>query len=51
MLVAPTGDQNLGDSCDDLGRIVLPDTGSYAVEVYSDGTATGACSFQLRAGG
>ena len=51
MLVAPTGDQNLGDSCDDLGRIVLTETGSYAVEVYSDGTATGACSFQLRAGG
>ncbi len=49
-LVGPAGNIILGHSCDDLGRVVLPDGGTYGVEVYSDGTATGAYAFQVRAG-
>ena len=49
-LVGPSGSLSIGNSTDDLGRIVLPETGAYAVEVYADGTATGAYSFQLRSG-
>jgi len=37
-----------GNACDDLGRFVLPNAGTYTIEVYSDGTATGAYKFQLR---
>ena len=32
---------SLGTASEDLGRIVLPEAGTYAVEVYADGTATG----------
>jgi hypothetical protein len=38
----------LGSACVDLGRIVLPDAGTYAIEVYADGTAAGAYAFQFR---
>ena len=47
-LVDPSGKANLGNACDDLGRFVLPNAGTYTIEVYSDGTATGAYKFQLR---
>jgi hypothetical protein len=48
-IVGPSGARlSLASACVDLGRIVLPDTGSYAVEIYADGTAAGAYSFQLR---
>ncbi|MGD0019700.1 MAG: RHS repeat-associated core domain-containing protein [Candidatus Limnocylindrales bacterium] len=47
-LVDPSGKANLGNACDDLGRFVLPNAGTYVVEIYSDGTATGAYTFQLR---
>ena len=47
-LVDPSGKANLGNACDDLGRFVLPDAGTYTIEVYSDGIATGAYAFQLR---
>jgi RHS repeat-associated protein len=49
-LVGPSGRITLGTSCTDLGPVVLPLAGLYAVEVYSDGTATGAYAFQVRAG-
>jgi RHS repeat-associated protein len=47
-LIDPAGKSNIGNSCDDLGRFVLAAAGTYTIEVYSDGTATGAYSFQLR---
>lgn len=47
-LIDPAGKSNIGNACDDLGRFVLPAAGTYTIEVYSDGTATGAYSFQLR---
>ena len=37
-------------ACKDLGRRVLPATGTYAIELYADGTATGAYAFRLRSG-
>jgi len=49
-LVGTSGDTVLGNSLDDLGRIVLPATGPYAVEVYADGTAAGQYAFQVRSG-
>jgi len=49
-LVGPSGRITPGTSCTDLGPVVLPVDGSYAVEVYSDGTATGPYKFQVRAG-
>ncbi len=33
-------------ACHDLGRVVLSTAGTYTVEVYSDGTATGAYGFR-----
>jgi hypothetical protein len=47
-LIDPSGKSNIGNACDDLGRFVLPNAGTYTIEVYSDGTATGAYKFQLR---
>jgi RHS repeat-associated protein len=47
-IVDPSGKANLGNACDNLGRFVLSDAGNYTIEVYSDGTATGAYRFQLR---
>jgi len=48
-LDAPSGNRlSLGHACDDLGKITLPDSGSYAVEVYADGTAAGSYTFQVR---
>lgn len=37
-----------GNACDDLGRIVLADAGTYAIEISSDGTAAGAYAFEFR---
>jgi RHS repeat-associated protein len=51
-LVGPSGSRlGLGTASEDLGRIVLPDAGTYAVEVYADGTATGPYAFQVSPGG
>jgi hypothetical protein len=51
-LVGPSGSRlSLGTASEDLGRIVLPDAGTYAVEVYADGTATGPYAFQVGPGG
>ena len=47
-LIDPAGKSNIGNVCDDLGRFVLAGAGTYTIEVYSDGTATGAYAFQLR---
>jgi RHS repeat-associated protein len=47
-LIDPAGKSNIGNSCDDLGRFALATAGTYTIEVYSDGTATGAYAFQLR---
>jgi hypothetical protein len=47
-LIDPAGKSNLGNACDDLGRLVLANAGTYTIEVYSDSTATGAYAFQLR---
>ncbi len=49
-LVGPSGRIALATSSTDLDRVVLPSTGAYAIEVYADGTATGAYAFQVRAG-
>jgi hypothetical protein len=49
-LIGTSGDMVLGNSVDDLGQIVLPATGPYAVEVYADGTAAGQYAFQVRSG-
>jgi RHS repeat-associated protein len=49
-LVAPSGRQNLGNACDDLGRIVLAEAGTYTVQVFSGGTAVGPYSFLVTAG-
>ncbi len=38
------------DSCDDLGRVALPDAGTYTIRVSSDAVATGAFAFALQAG-
>ena len=48
-LTAPSGTLlSLGHACIDLGRFVLPDAGTYTVEVYTDNeTATGAYAFQV----
>ena len=35
------------DGCHDLGRRVLPDSGTYAIQIYADDTATGAYGFEL----
>ena len=35
------------DGCHDLGRLVLPDAGTYAIQVYADDTTTGDYAFQL----
>jgi len=47
-LIDPAGKSNIGNACDDLGRFVLVGAGRYTIEIYSDGTATGAYAFQLR---
>ena len=47
-LIDPSAKSNIGNACDDLGRFVLANAGTYTIEVYSDGTATGAYKFQLR---
>jgi RHS repeat-associated protein len=47
-LVGPSRNLTLGHSCDDLGQVVLPEAGSYAVEVYADDTAAGPYTFELR---
>ena len=49
-LNGPSGRITIASSCNDLGRFVLPSAGTYAVEVYADGPATGAYTFQVRAG-
>jgi len=48
-LDSPSGSRlSLGHACDDLGKITLPDSGSYAVEVYADDAAAGPYAFQVR---
>jgi RHS repeat-associated protein len=49
-LLRPDGRSvGLANLCDDLGRLVLPDEGTYTIEVFSDGPATGDYAFQLLA--
>jgi RHS repeat-associated protein len=51
-LLGPDGRElGLDRSCVDLGRRVLSSAGTYTVEIYSDGTATGAYGFRLRSTG
>jgi RHS repeat-associated protein len=38
-----------GQTCKDLGRFVLPTAGTYTVEVYTDGTATGPYTYTVDA--
>ena len=48
-LTAPSGSGlSIASACVDLGRVVLPDAGTYKIEIYSDGTAAGPYAFQLR---
>jgi RHS repeat-associated protein len=47
-LLTPTGEQMAGQpACAELGRQALTVAGSYVVEVYGEGAATGAYSFSL----
>ena len=50
-LLGPAGGTlGLAEACDDLGRRVLPASGTYTIEVFSGGTATGPYAFRLSAG-
>ena len=49
-LLRPDGlTQTEAATCRDMGRVVLPATGDYTLEVWSDGTATGPYSFETLA--
>jgi hypothetical protein len=50
-LLRPDGTtQALAAACRDIGVVTLPVDGTYTIEVYSDGTATGAYGFTTSVG-
>ena len=49
-LLRPDGTPiDIAETCNDLGRQVLPTAGIYTVRIYSSGTATGPYAFTVRA--
>jgi RHS repeat-associated protein len=40
---------NIAETCNDLGRVVLPAAGIYTIEIYSSGSATGPYAFTVKA--